>query len=139
MARRRKTPQYYYNGQKQSAKARGIEWLFTFETWWEVWERSGKYDKRGCRTGQYVMARHGDTGPYAPWNVSIVEAGKNNADGMKEYQNKKKSGEYPVKGSVQIRNCPVIHIEEAKAAAKTFLNNERVYSNEPSPQSDGSS
>lgn len=91
--RRRKTPQYYYNIQKQSAKARGIGWNFTFETWWAVWEASGKWEKRGCRAGQYVMGRHGDSGIYEPDNVSIIEASQNNSAGMTGWPARKQARE----------------------------------------------
>jgi hypothetical protein len=105
MARRRrqKTPMYFYHQQKSSAAKRdrearakglpGIEWLFTFERWWAVWEASGKWEQRGCRRGEYVMARHGDTGPYAPDNVSIVEAGVNGAAALRGWGEKKKARE----------------------------------------------
>lgn len=64
-----------YNDQMQQARRRGIEWLFTFEQWWAIWEPH--WHLRGRRRGQYMMARHGDVGAYAPWNVSIMEATAN--------------------------------------------------------------
>lgn len=57
--------------QKSDAKRRKIEWMFTFEEWCEVWKLSGKWDQRGRGKGKYVMARHGDVGPYEKTNVSI--------------------------------------------------------------------
>jgi hypothetical protein len=60
-----------------------IEWLFTFETWIDLWLKSGKWHQRGCRRGQYVMSRLGDVGPYAPWNVEIKTVGENNSEGHK--------------------------------------------------------
>jgi hypothetical protein len=60
-----------------------IEWLFTFDEWIDLWLKSGKWHQRGCRRGQYVMARIGDIGPYAPWNVEIKLAGENNSEGHK--------------------------------------------------------
>ena len=90
MAGRRKTPQYYYNQQKQSAKARGIPWEFSgWEEWYAVWEASGLWEKRGCRKGQYVMARNGDTGTYRTGNVSIIEAGHNAKEGITGWPEKK--------------------------------------------------
>ena len=74
---------FFYCKQKGSAKARGIRWEFTPTEWWAVWSGSGKWPLRGKGRGCYVMARHGDTGPYATWNVRITtqlenmrEAGK---------------------------------------------------------------
>ncbi len=74
-----RTPQYKFRQQRSSAKARGVEWLMTFEEWWSVWEASGKWHLRGHRDGEYVMGRHGDVGPYAKGNVSIILANENHA------------------------------------------------------------
>jgi hypothetical protein len=60
-----------------------IAWLFTFDEWIDLWLKSGKWHQRGCRRGQYVMARFGDIGPYAPWNVEIKTVGENNSEGHK--------------------------------------------------------
>lgn len=73
------TPGYKYRQQRSSAHARGVEWMMTFDEWWAVWEASGKWHLRGHRDGQYVMGRHGDTGPYAVGNVSIIPANVNHA------------------------------------------------------------
>lgn len=73
------TPAYKYRQQRSSAAARGVEWLITFEEWWGVWEQSGKWAQRGHRDGQYVMGRHGDAGPYAVGNVSIIPSNLNHA------------------------------------------------------------
>jgi DNA-binding XRE family transcriptional regulator len=59
------------------ARKRGIEWQFTFSTWWWVWDDSGKWNERGRGAGKYVMARHGDLGPYAPANVRICTSAEN--------------------------------------------------------------
>jgi hypothetical protein len=78
-----------YNDQKAGARSRKdrngnpIEWLFTREMWIDLWLKSGKWHQRGCRRGQYVMARIGDIGPYAPWNVEIKTVGENHSEGHK--------------------------------------------------------
>ncbi len=61
-----------YARARNNARQRGIEWLFTFDEWLEVWTSSGHYSERGRGPGCYQMARFGDCGPYAPWNVAIV-------------------------------------------------------------------
>ncbi len=61
-----------YHTQKQQAKVRGIEWLFTFDTWLDVWDASGKLAERGPGRLQYCMARTNDAGPYSPENVRIT-------------------------------------------------------------------
>lgn len=68
----RSSPQGAYVTQRVNAERRGIEWQFTFETWWRLWESSGHWPERGRRIGRYCMARLGDCGPYAPFNCLIV-------------------------------------------------------------------
>jgi hypothetical protein len=65
---------------KRSAKERHIGFKFTYEEWVAWWETNLGPDwinKRGCKRGQYVMARKGDKGPYAPWNVECVTCSEN--------------------------------------------------------------
>lgn len=63
--------------QRNNAKQRGIGWELTLEQWWDIWERSGKWEKRGRNKGGYVMGRHGDLGPYAVGNVAICSHQEN--------------------------------------------------------------
>jgi hypothetical protein len=72
-----------YTQQLCQARNRNIEWLFTFETWIDMWIKSGKWKQRGRKTNQYCMARKGDIGPYSVENVEIVTCGKNNSDAHK--------------------------------------------------------
>lgn len=58
-----------FRRQQYAASARGIAFELTFAQWWELWEPH--YHLRGTKSGQMVMARRGDTGPYAVGNVSI--------------------------------------------------------------------
>jgi hypothetical protein len=77
----RDNPQWSaFTDQQRKAKHRGIEFLLTFGEWWTIWETSGKWEQRGCRKGQYVMARHGDIGPYQRDNVRICTVSDNYAD-----------------------------------------------------------
>lgn len=62
---------------RHNAEVRGVEWRLTFEEWWGIWERSGRWEKRGCRFGCYCMCRLNDEGPYAVDNVFIDLATKN--------------------------------------------------------------
>lgn len=63
--------------QRSRARQRGIAWDFTFSEWWKVWRESGKWNLRGRGIDAYVMARTGDVGPYAAWNVRI-DTSRNN-------------------------------------------------------------
>lgn len=56
-----------YFSQKNGAKARGIEWQFTFETWVEWW--GDDLDERGALRHNLQMQRVADSGPYHPDNV----------------------------------------------------------------------
>lgn len=71
-----------YDRQRANARARKIPWLFTPATWWRVWKDSGKFEQRGTHTGEYVMCRPGDEGPYAPWNVRIDLSSENVREGI---------------------------------------------------------
>lgn len=66
-----------YMRAKNNAVQRGVEWLFDESTWLKVWKASGHFSERGRGPGQYQMARIGDCGPYAPWNVVIVRMESN--------------------------------------------------------------
>jgi len=66
-----------YKTQRTNARARGIEFDFTFEKWLEVWGKSGHLHERGLRGNGYVMARFNDEGPYSPDNVEIIRASEN--------------------------------------------------------------
>lgn len=74
----------YYRGptgawqsQKANASIRGIEWSISLWDWWQIWQKSGKWEARGREVGQYVMCRFGDTGAYAVGNVYIATASHN--------------------------------------------------------------
>jgi hypothetical protein len=129
---RRKTPQFYYNQQKQNAKHRGIPWEFDFEDWWKVWRDSGKWGERGCKLGQFVMARRGDAGPYSVENVVIMEAGKNGSEALINWPEKKRARKAE---EAKMEECctafakvvvekpkPVITVEQFKASAPKFEN-----------------
>ena len=66
-----------YSSQKHLARIRTIPFLLTFVEWLVIWEMSGKLDERGRERGKYCMARKNDIGPYAWWNVDIIEHGEN--------------------------------------------------------------
>ena len=81
------TPRGKFTKHKKNAKRRGIEFLLTFEQWWRIWHRSGRWEQRGNGTAdEFVMSRKGDAGPYAVGNVAIVRHAENAAERNTLYQ-----------------------------------------------------
>lgn len=78
------TPKGQYARHKANAVKRGVPFQLTFEEWQAIWKHSGKWELRGNTSGCYVMARHGDKGPYALGNVSIQPFSKNLKDARKK-------------------------------------------------------
>ena len=82
------TKEKAYRHQMDGAKGRGIPWEFTIETWWAVWEKSGKWEQRGRGMDKFVMGRFGDIGPYSPSNVYICTGLDNRRDSANNMQTK---------------------------------------------------
>lgn len=77
-----------YNGHKARARRIGSPMMFSLSEWCAWWERHLGPDwlkKRGKRLGQYVMARHGDTGPYHPDNVKCILHSDNTKEAKRRY------------------------------------------------------
>jgi hypothetical protein len=83
-----------FRSQRNAANWRGIEWRLTFAEWWRVWQESGKWAQRARATG-YVMARHGDRGPYAIGNIKIITAGQNNSEYIRRFWSEVRAGKRP--------------------------------------------
>ena len=88
-----------FANQRFRAAKRGIDWHLTFEEWWEIWRKSGQWEKRGSKRGQYVMARHWDAGPYAVWNVDIQLCSDNSRTVM--YRRRYKRAKVPAEGLME--------------------------------------
>lgn len=91
-----------YLHHKNNAKRRGIEFLFTFEEWVAWWVANLGPDwmiKRGRRKHEYCMARKGDVGPYAPWNVDCIT---NQQNGLLQKANGKATGRGPQKLTAEL-------------------------------------
>ena len=86
------TIKHKFWSQRRSSRARGIDWNFTLEDWFDVWQTSGKFNARGRGKGTYVMARYNDTGPYEKGNVYITTFEQNNKD--QHVYNKPKIGKH---------------------------------------------
>lgn len=63
--------------QRRNANERGIEWQLTLWEWWTIWQKSGKWTRRGRARGNFVMCRNNDVGPYRADNVFIALACEN--------------------------------------------------------------
>lgn len=74
---RDRTPTGAFCRQRQNADDRGISWELSLWDWWTIWQKSGKWSRRGRARGQFVMCRKGDTGPYSKDNVFIDLACRN--------------------------------------------------------------
>lgn len=72
------TPYGNFVRQRQNARQRDIPWNLKFAEWWEIWELSGKWPKRGRGLGKYCMARLFDCGAYEVGNVHIIPSEENN-------------------------------------------------------------
>lgn len=68
-----------FRAQRQSAKRRGIPFLFELTDWWAWWQLDGRWDRRGMGGDALVMARHGDVGPYSLDNVMCITHAENMA------------------------------------------------------------
>lgn len=69
--------------QKRHARLRGIGFHFSFSdwvSWWEAQLGEDWLEKRGCRRGQYVMARLADQGDYRPTNVKCILCSENQSE-----------------------------------------------------------
>ena len=72
-----------YNYHLGNEGKRNIDFLLTFEEWWDIWAKSGHYHERGPKKGQYCMSRFGDKGPYAVGNVFIQRTESNTSQAQK--------------------------------------------------------
>lgn len=72
-----------YRQHSSNAARRGIEMRLTFDEWCQIWQESGHWDERGRNSGQYCMARFGDSGHYERGNVFIQRTNTNSSDATK--------------------------------------------------------
>lgn len=70
-----------YIEHKHNAKKRNVDFLLTFEEWYQTWLDSGHLNERGQGVGKYQMGRFGDEGPYAIGNIKIILHSENVTEG----------------------------------------------------------
>lgn len=96
-----KTGKGMFVRQRANARRRKVEWSLTYDEWQQIWNDSGKFDKRGTGAGTYCMARKFDEGAYSVENVEIVPNSQNSKLSykrtLKQYNNPEKAikSEYP--------------------------------------------
>ena len=81
-----------FHNARSNAKARGIEFSFTFMewvSWWENYLGKSWMKKRGAHPDQYCMARLGDKGPYSASNVQCITNRQNSSDKSKNKHKEK--------------------------------------------------
>lgn len=76
--------------QKNSARARGIEWGLSFVEWYEIWLSSGFLELRGKGKDFYCMSRLEDSGGYTVGNVEIKTNSENSKEAVKQWVGKHK-------------------------------------------------
>lgn len=67
---------------RSNSRVRGIEWGFTFTTWWAIWQPY--FHMRGRGTNGLCMARERDEGGYFPGNVYLTT----NLGNLQDYHKK---------------------------------------------------
>lgn len=78
----------YDNAKYHAIYIRNIEWQFTYDTWVAWW--GDDMALRGPYSGQLVMARYNDAGPYHPDNVYKSTCNDNCRDGQRNRKNLKR-------------------------------------------------
>jgi hypothetical protein len=71
-----KTPMYRFRNSRRMKLRKGIGWELTFAQWWDYWQRSGKWDQYGNRSGKYALVRKDNKNVYKRGNVAVMEMGE---------------------------------------------------------------
>jgi hypothetical protein len=111
---------------KKHARERGIAFKFTKDEWVSWWKKHLGPDwitKRGCRLGQYVMARIADKGDYEPNNVRCITSSEN-------HNEKKMLGNHAF--GIRIPTCKlteaqVLSIRQSKKTGRQLADKYRVH------------
>lgn len=60
--------------QRRNMRRFGYEWTLTFAEWWNVWQLSGQWDRRGRGADACWLVRKNNTGAYSDGNVEVARA-----------------------------------------------------------------
>src|ERR1700679_1676414 len=111
---------------KDNARRRRIPFLLTYDEWFDIWERSGRFAKRGCKLGNYCMSRFGDAGAYEVGNVAIVPTQQNQSDATRGKQKPPMSSAQKQKLSEANKGkTSYTRTDETRAKIKTFRTGNR--------------
>ena len=80
-----------FKSQRSGARKRGIPFYFTYPEWMGWWfDNLGPdwFEMRGPKSGQYVMARVNDFGPYHVSNVKCITCNENVSEIRKNNHNR---------------------------------------------------
>jgi len=58
---------------RAQANRRNAPWEMTIDEWFDIWESSGLWEKRGRVAGTYFMRRLDDQDAWYPQNVEIAK------------------------------------------------------------------
>ncbi len=105
-----------YRTQKCGAGNRGVSFNLTFDEWITWWLSTGHYLERGHKSGQYVMSRYEDKGPYSLNNIFCQTCNENIKQGntgkgfRKKGQRGQKGSEngmYGRTGKLNVNSIPI--------------------------------
>lgn len=72
------SPYYYYVHQRKNAIHNlHVQWTLTFGDWWRMWQKSGRYAKRGRGSKSYVLCRINHNLPFRKGNVCVTTQKEN--------------------------------------------------------------
>jgi DNA-binding CsgD family transcriptional regulator len=125
------SPCVTYIQHKKAAFDKATEWQFTLETWWRIWQGSGKWPLRGRGRDRYCMARIGDTGPYSPDNVHIITNAENSAESYDKHPSQARMAHAIRSYPLTRRQCEIWNFRErglsvSEIAEKVGLKNGTV-------------
>ena len=120
-----------YNAHKAHATKRGIDFLLTYQEWYDWWLKNG-IDKEGPTQGKRTkdtlcMCRFGDTGPYSLNNIYCGTVSQNSKD-IDKYKHKfaRKKVQTPlgtfnsVTDAAQAHNVPIWKMSELMRSSSKY-------------------
>ena len=80
--------------QRARARQRGIDWMLSFDQWYQWWQSTGHWEERGITSGKYVMSRFGDQGPYSLDNIFCQTRDDNCREANYKLKGRKRSEDF---------------------------------------------